>query len=512
MDNMQRLLIFGCISFLTLMGCEKRRQQITNVQPIENYDLICPSDIPAGIAFPIVMMRSDLNPRIDVTESFSAKLDDNRWLDAAEFELKRGMGSTVISARDHGNHFLEITNKFGYVTNRKWIGSTTDRDTARFTRGWLYDEELQWDSTQIVHIMDNLSISSDQVLNIGAGAIILINENVNIFINGEIHCHGTPESPILFSAFDQPWGMIHHSGVYNHYKYTFFTGGGGMDAYQFGHSESQPVLRGDNCQIDFENVYICDNVGKAMGFQRSKINLKNSLIARCDTGGELVTTLATIEDCWFMDIPDSSPDELDDDNDALYISGAWAAGRFKTKIYNSVFINGKDDGIESNSANVLIESCVISGYANEGIVASNLNGIEVFNTLITKCNQGIEAGIGSPAVKVDHSLLMYNEVGLRFGDWSDRACTGSLFVTNTVSVTNSSHNVWNFVVPQNGPQPGAIDISFSMVDHAEYDSLEGCLPGTPTFDLDLTIEPDQPGYKDADDGLNMGLLPWGSQK
>jgi hypothetical protein len=122
--------------------------------------------------------------------------------------------------------------------------------------------------------------------------------------------------------------------------------------------------------IDLENVFICDNIGKSFGISRSTINLKSSLIIRCDTGGEIAKSLANIEDCWFMDTPDNSLTKQFDGNDALYLYDPWTGGPDITRIYNSVFVGGKNDGIDHSGANVLIESCVFADFDNEGIACS----------------------------------------------------------------------------------------------------------------------------------------------
>lgn len=50
-------------------------------------------------------------------------------------------------------------------------------------------------------------------------------------------------------------------------------------------------------------------------------------------------------------------------------------------------------------------------------------------------------------------------------------------MTNSISVVNNLYNVWNFVESVGESFPGAIRISYSMVDIAEYDTLLGCQEG-----------------------------------
>gem|GEM_PF-4330242 len=74
-------------------------------------------------------------------------------------------------------------------------------------------------------------------------------------------------------------------------------------------------------------------------------------------------------------------------------------------------------------------------------------------------------------------MIINSEVGLRFGDETHWGSTGSLNVTNSISVVNNLYNVWNFVESVGESFPGAIRISYSMVDIAEYDTLLGCQEG-----------------------------------
>ena len=50
-----------------------------------------------------------------------------------------------------------------------------------------------------------------------------------------------------------------------------------------------------------------------------------------------------------------------------FFSGSWSGVDFKSRISNSVFVGGKDDGIENNAGYLIIENCIFSGYDNEGI-------------------------------------------------------------------------------------------------------------------------------------------------
>ena len=332
---------------------------------------------------------------------------------------------------------------------------------------------------------------------------------VSLIIEGTIECTGLEDAPVLFTsvAAGQPWGEIDHQSATGQYSYTFFTNGGGDLSKPFGHSDSQPVIGGSNCNLTLDHVYIIDNPGKAMGLNQSVLNMQHSLISRCDTGGELAQTLVNLNNTYYLDMPNGDDFDSDDDNDCLYLLSPWSGGSGMSIIENCVFASGKDDGIDHNKANVYVNDCVIEDFDNEGIACSNENYIEIHNTLILGWEQGIEAGYGNPAVMVDHCTLIGNETGLRFGDWYDWGCSGTMTVKNTVVYNSALHNVLNFDVLSKGPVLGAISLTYSMVNQTEYDSCLGCVTGVPVFSGDFLLSDDSPGIGGPDDGSDMGILP-----
>jgi hypothetical protein len=206
-------------------------------------------------------------------------------------------------------------------------------------------------------------------------------------------------------------------------------------------------------------------------------------------------------------MPNGDSIEVDDDNDGLYLFYAWCGGPDTSTVTNCVFASGKDDGLDHNGAILKISNCIFEDFDNEGIATSNLNCAVIYNCLVKACEQGIEAGFGSPNVFVNHCTLIGNETGLRFGDWYDWGCSGHLTAINTVVANSSLHNVWNFDVESGGPIPNALEITYSLVNESEYDSGAGCITGTAIFNDEYELMPNSPGYGAGADGMSMGILP-----
>jgi hypothetical protein len=292
---------------------------------------------------------------------------------------------------------------------------------------------------------------------------------------------------------------------------VLFTHGGGDTTRQFAtHSHSQPVFRVNQATVSLTGVAFLDNVGKGPSGDRARYTLVDGLVARCDTGGEWESSAVTIRDTWVLETPNADGQPADDDNDGIYLhlslpgdDGAPVA----SLIERAVFAVGKDDGVDHNGATLTVRDTLIEGFAHEGIAASNKGRVDVVNTLIRDCEQGVEAGYGAPEVVVDHVVATDNDVGLRLGDSYDKDVTGTLTVTNSIATGNRLHNVWNHVNKLNGPLEGHVSISTSLVDDPAWDGKDGNLPGEPTFDATWHLVPGTTGTGAATDGSDLGLLP-----
>jgi len=241
-----------------------------------------------------------------------------------------------------------------------------------------------------------------------------------------------------------------------------------------------------------------------LGSHSSFISISGCVVSRCDTGGEFAVSTVNINNSYIIDIPNNDGTFQDDDNDGFYFNGAHPSGE-PSIIENSFFITGKDDAIDHNAGKLEIKNCWIENFAHEGIACSNSNWVNISNTLIKNCEQGIEAGYGTPDVTVDHCVMIDNEVGLRFGDGYDWGCNGSLRVTNSITYDNGD-NIKNYDFLTGGPVEDGILISYSITNDEEYNNYQGCLTGVPLFDENYQLLPESPGIRKANDQTDIGLF------
>jgi len=449
----------------------------------------------------------DLNATFDVV----VRVQDDQSGTESVVAVRRGAGSGRLALPDAEGAFELLALGGGLSATGKVEVEAAFQEQAMEVEGKLAPEELQWTGDSVIFVVGDLEIQASQTLEIAQGTVVELAEEVSLEVYGNIAAKGTAGSPIWFRpAPGTAWGGIaHHSGSKGLYEHVIFSGGGGDESKAFGHSGSQPVLFAKESDLVLDHCAVIDSPGKAMGAEDSRIDLKETLISRCDTGGELKRTRLTAYRSHFLEMPAASGDPQDDDNDGIYLSGEYVAGPSEEQfsiIDRCVFALGWDDGIDHNGANVIVENTIIEGFFHEGVACSKGGKITVSNSLIRGCEQGIEAGYGGPEVVVDHCVLTENDVGLRYGDSYDWDVNGTLAVTSTVSFQNSEHNVWNYVNNLGGPAEDAVDISCSMVDDPAWDGNDGNVPGVPRLDSAFLLAPGSPGESAACDGKDTGLL------
>ncbi|MEA1878424.1 MAG: CotH kinase family protein, partial [Bacteroidota bacterium] len=369
------------------------------------------------------------------------------------------------------------------------------------------DSSLRLTSDTVYRIIGDILIPDGVTLHASPGSIVLIAESGNILVEGNISLEGSKEQAVVFKSIknNSYWGGIEliNATDTSQFMYCFFLQGGNNPNKVFGHSNSQAVIMANRSNLDIYGSCFVDNPGKALGSKESYINITNCIIARCDTGGEFVNSVVSIANTSVLEIPDNDGIIDDDDNDGFYFSGVHPSNE-SSLITACIFTTGEDDGIDHNGAKIRVENCRIEDFYHEGIACSNNNWVEVFSTLIMNCDQGIEAGYGSPNVLVDHCVILNCNTGYRFGDSYDWGCSGKLIITNSIA-HNNSDNFMNFDVSSGGKVENAIDVTFTITNDTEYDTYLGCISAVPEFDELFFLQAGSPGTGKGSDRTNLGL-------
>ncbi len=263
---------------------------------------------------------------------------------------------------------------------------------------------------------------------------------------------------------------------------TWITGGGGDASRTFGHSDSQPMLRVEG-SLQVLRGGLVGSAAKAFGTRDASVDLEEVLVALVDTGGEFIRTHLEVRGGHWLHIPDGDGLAEDDDNDGVYLKDALLEGGepVPSRLEDVVFALGEDDAIDHNGATVVIERAWLEGFRHEGVAASTGGTVSISDTVVRDCEQGIEAGYGSPTVEVTRTLVTGCDVGLRFGDSYDWGSDGQLTVEASVVVGNVE-NVKNHDELAGGPKPDHLAITCSWVDTPGLDGVGGNVAGVPAFD------------------------------
>ncbi len=462
--------------------------------------LISPAIVRNEGRLPVIYLLLDENGMFSKFHSEEHQIESNIFPTGPTMVVNSGSGSTTLNYSSSDDFEISINGLAKSISVRQsW--------PIKVYEGEISESEL-WDDSFIRHVRNDLLIGHGATIEIEAGCIILVDENINIEVQGQLVVHGTAESPVLFTneSSDAAWGGIRLDNPVSKstFSHTIFTGGGGNKDFAFGHSDSQPVLFSHESDVEIDNCYFIYNVGKGIGSVRSMVLITNSVFNRCDMGAEFHWCSVEIDHSHFSEM--SGKDGVpDDDNDCLYFYHYLTTlPNLTSKVSNSVFCLGDDDAIDHNEAKLIVENCFINGFKNEGIAASAGNFVNVINCLIMNCGQGIEAGYGEPEVWVDHCVVLNCDIGIRFGDSYNWGSSGQMCINNSI-LYNNVDNVWNFDLLTQDSVANAIMVSYSITNDEHYDQYPNCFSAVPIFLPDFYLNTESPGVHQGSDGCDIGL-------
>lgn len=415
--------------------------------------------------------------------------------------LYRGAGSaTVVLAPDGGD--VTVTARFGEVEAQRTVRAAA---SARQVGPGAVDRDTAWGPDETLVVAGDVRVAAGATLTIRSGTTVRLTGDV--LVEGRLVVEGTAAAPVWLAPASESWGGVVVGREGASLTWALLTDGGADPARAFGHSGSQPVIFVEGGTLTLDHVALLDNPGKALGARDARVVVEDGVIARCDTGGELEFTHATIRRSHFLEMPNPDGVRIDDDNDGLYLRGAYPreGAPEPSRIAETVFAVGKDDGLDHNGAVVTVERSFFEGFHNEGIACSGGGSVQVEDTLVRGCDQGIEAGYGAPEVTVRRSVLTANGVGFRYGDSYDWEVTGTLSVVDSIAIDNPDGNVRNHVNALGGPREGAVSVRHSLVDDPAWDGRDGNVAGRPVFDATWRLAPGSPGTGAASDGGDIGI-------
>lgn len=459
--------------------------------PGRTWEITAPASVPSARLYPVVV-RAMADGALDTSASGDfdlAIVDDDDTTMTVSVRVRRGIGSVTVRKRGAARSVLEI----GETEHEVQV--LTPEPTV--VSGELTD--FNWSGLILVDA--NVTVPADETLVVEPGTIVVTALDRSIIVDGSIQVAAGGPLTLFTAINDGPWGGVVINGSAS-FENTAFISGGGNEGRAFGHSGSQPVIFGESADVTLRDVVIQDGPGKALGGRGGTWTIENCLFTRLDTGGEFDRVQLSITGSQWMDFPTIDAPVMDDDNDGIYLLGDSSAEQPLITITDSTWIGGADDGIDHNGSRVQITGSYIEGFANECIATSSGGTVELSDTLLSGCNQGLEAGYGGPTVTGDHLLIRDNDIGVRIGDsYSDRPeYTGTITLTDSIVQGNGEFALRNFVLTDMAPRPGALSISTSVVDRDEVEVGEGNVIDTAVLTSDLLMAPGSPG-----EGIGEGI-------
>ncbi len=315
------------------------------------------------------------------------------------------------------------------------------------------------------------------------GAVILIDEAVDINVSGPVIFSGTAANPIFLtcSRSDKFWGgfITRVAGGTIEARYTIFCQSGYHDTsgYNWGHSGRQALFYTEQSTLSLDHCFMVDHIGQIFYPQYATLTLDNILVQRAQTGGQINSSDLTLTNSIFTDFPNDSDVFEDADNDALYLSASDA------DIENTKFMYAKDDGLDSGNeegGDINITNCRFEACFHEGAALSSGGNVVKNHTfsgcVFTNCGQGLELGFSSPnhLVVAEGCTFINNGIGIRYGDnynWSN--INGKMVIRNSSSL-NNKRDVWNMVRINWSPKIGNMSFENTTVSKfcPQYPELE----------------------------------------
>ncbi|MDB6077385.1 MAG: hypothetical protein JWO82_1132 [Akkermansiaceae bacterium] len=412
-------------------------------------NLIAPSHWPKDSVLPVVA-------RLTGGDGEGLRLNGKVVLSGVSersFPLRRGWGSRLLPAVSAGGTIDLAANVQGLAVSRPVV----IEDSPSWTdAGGVLSTNTMWPVNSRIHLTGDLTIAAGNTLEIGAGSIVQIDPGVEIIADGTLQVDGNLSDPVVFMprSGGQVWGGIELNVATSRVNASgaFFTGAGG-DASWFGTHPGYASHRGEQAlfligaagaELHTDQVWIFDLAGQVMNSRAGAvIDLKRTLIQRCVTGGELSGSTVTIDRSALIEIPSDTPEYIDGDNDALYVTNGIQT------IRNTVIGWTKDDGIDSGDNGgagtvTTLENNWYESIFHEGQALSGVRNVAFNGCVFIDCGQGIEDGYGSPVAIADGCLFSGNLVGARFGDNYNWGYGGSLEVKNSHFAGNFYHDVWGY--------------------------------------------------------------------
>ncbi len=470
------------------------------------YNIVAPELLKPGELLPIVIRITDENGEIDKTKGETLTISSSLGtLEPNTIDIRNGIGSATVLFSASDDFEISVS---GYDYKR--LVKVSNSIPSINISGTI-NEALNLLSGVTYKINSSITIGKNGSIVAQPGARIILGNKANVHVEGVLDFKGTLEKPVILMPTSKsvPWGGIDIADVSDtiKFKYTFFIYGAGDASKMHGHSYSQPLIRIDKVNLDMNNCFVIDNIGKGMFSEFSRIGITDCVFSRLDTGPEMEFSYTEVRNSWFTDIPDTDRSVIDDDNDGLYFEGVFSASDPPSLVDGCVIYSTEDDGIDTSAANLLVLNTWFSRNYEKGISAGWRSDITVQRSVFYKNAQGISSSFWTP-VKIDHCNFINNSKAV-YSVFGGGTVSNSIMIGHSTSYSQQGDNYWYFsyCLSDSDPDllgPGNIYGKPKFVDEDNKDyRLSSDSPA---------IDSGDPSYKKDPDGsiTDIGIVSYSS--
>ena len=381
--------------------------------------------------------------------------------------LRRGVGHAFLPGAG-GAGPLAYDAQVQSITSSKVIN--VDASTTWSNVSGILPAGMVWPANSRIQVTGNITILAGNTLTVEAGAIVLLNNLVNITNSGRTVINGTLEQPVVFTAATRvaperhagAWGGFFLRGASAELiaNGAIMTGAGGASSISFSpgashRSEQALLLVHSGARVSLTNCFLINNAGQIGNGLNSDVTFDHCLLQRAITAGEYEGGTVIIHNSAVIEFP-----SIDGEVNATIADADYDGIYFTTGTHilqNSLFGFAKDDAIDSGSGGagtVVVTNCWVESAQHEALAWSG-GGRQTwtYDSVLLNCGQGIECGwstgANSPLCFADRLLSIGNSVGARYGDNYEGTTglglkTGFLTVTNAI-ILNNYRDIWGQV-------------------------------------------------------------------